>query len=74
MFNLPYERDIKILCQRTCDDRNLFCFCFCFVCFFLQVETVVKIIPKDIIKKGKRVTEDMLNQLKWKGKGKLHNK
>lgn len=39
-----------------------------------QVEAVVKIIPKDIIKKGKRVTEDMLNQLKWKGKGKRHNK
>ena len=74
MFNLPYERDINILCQRACDDWNLFCFCFVFFVFFLQVEAVVKIIPKDIIKKGKRVTEDMLNQLKWKGKGKRHNK
>lgn len=39
-----------------------------------QVEAVVKIIPMKIIGKGKKVTEDILNQLKWKGKGKQHNK
>ncbi|XP_068706537.1 uncharacterized protein [Montipora foliosa] len=33
-----------------------------------QVEAVVKIIPKSVILKGKKVTEDMLNQLKWTGK------
>lgn len=39
-----------------------------------QVEAVVNIIPMKIIGKGKKVTEDILNQLKWKGKGKQHNK
>lgn len=39
-----------------------------------QVEAVVKIIPKDVIEKGRRVTEDILDQLKWKGKTKQRNK
>lgn len=34
-----------------------------------QVEAVVKIIPRDVISKGKMVTESLLNQLKWDGKG-----
>lgn len=34
-----------------------------------QVEAVVKIIPKSVIAKGKKVTEDVLEQLKWTGKG-----
>lgn len=39
-----------------------------------QVEAVVKTIPKDVIEKGKRVTDDILDQLKWKGKTKQRNK
>lgn len=38
-----------------------------------QVEAVVKIIPKDVIVKGRRVTEDIMDQLKWKGKTKQRN-
>ena len=38
-------------------------------CLRLQVEAFVKIIPKDVIRKGKKVTEDILNQLKWHEKG-----
>ena len=29
---------------------------------------MVKIIPKAVIRKGKKVTEDLLEQLKWHGK------
>lgn len=39
-----------------------------------QVEAVVKIIPKSVILKGKKVTEDMLNQLKWTGKSAFSGK
>lgn len=39
-----------------------------------QVEAVVKTIPKDVIEKGKRVTDNILDQLKWKGKTKQRNK
>lgn len=39
-----------------------------------QVEAVVKIIPKAVIRKGKKVTEDLLEQLKWHGKEKSGRK
>ena len=34
----------------------------------------MKIVPKNVIEKGKRVTEDVINQLKWNGKDKRRNK
>ena len=35
---------------------------------------MVKIIPKAVIRKGKKVTEELLEQLKWHGKETLGRK